>query len=54
MPTTYTVPTYGYNGVPVTTAQYVPGMGTSVIIPGYGRRSRRRRHSHSGYPTYGY
>ncbi|KAF9647281.1 hypothetical protein BDM02DRAFT_3117294 [Thelephora ganbajun] len=61
MPTTYTVPNYGY-GMPMTTSQYIPGMGmggASVIVQdpyGYSRRRsrRHRRHSYSGYPTYGY
>lgn len=63
MPTnvpTYAAPaSYGY-GMQMATTQYVPGMGmqggTSVIVqdPYYRRRSRRRRHSYSGYPPYGY
>ena len=53
---TYSVPSYGY-GMQMT-SQYVPG-GASVIVQdpyGYGRRRprRHRRHSYSGYPTYGY
>lgn len=57
VPTTYGVPSYGYGGMQMATAQYVPSMGTTSVIvqdPYYRRRSRRRRHSYSGYPTYGY
>ena len=50
----YSIPNYGYGGMPMTTAQYIPGGGTTSVIiqdPRH-RRHRRRRHSYSGYPPY--
>jgi hypothetical protein len=52
----YTVPNYGYGGMPMTTAQYMPSASMFVQDPyGYSSRRRHRRHrrySYGGYPTY--
>lgn len=51
----YTVPNYGYGGMPMATSQYMPAPGMIVQDPyGYSRRRHRRhrRYSYGGYPTY--
>ena len=52
----YPVQSYGYGGMHMAGAQYMPGGGVVVQDPyGYSSRRRHRRHrrySYGGYPTY--